>query len=271
MERLESIAPICPDLSGSFLLMLLLAKLSLVALSLLIATAVSRRFGHRVGGIVAGFPMIMAPLIGILLIDLEGQRVAEILWATLANQPACVAYVMGVAWAALRFNWWQAAFMGSLAFSAATALASLVPLPVMVLLSLLIVLSASRLMPAAEALRGPVAIPTSEFVVRMVAALGMAAGVVMAADHTPAWVSAMLLTFPINGSILPAFTQALYGGPAARALLRGFSRGLVGVAFFVLATATALSMTDKWLGYAIGVGCALGYAILLASLDIRKK
>jgi hypothetical protein len=81
----------------------------------------------------------------------------------------------------------------------------------------------------------------------------------------------MLLTFPINGSILPAFTQALYGGAAARALLRGFASGLVGVAFFVLATAAALSVTDKWVGYAIGVMCALGYAALLASRDFRKS
>jgi len=251
-------------------LILLIAKLSLVALSLLIATAVSRRFGHRVGGIVAGFPMILAPLIGILLIDLEGHRVAGILWATLANQSACVAYVVVLAWAALRFNWWQAALLGSVAFAAVSALVALTPLPVMVVLSLIIAMLAGRAMPPAEALRGPVAIPVSEFVVRMVAALSMAACVVLAADRTPAWVSAVLLTFPINGSILPAFTQALYGGQAARALLRGFARGLVGVAFFVLATAVALSMTDKWIGYAIGVACALLYAVFLASLDRRR-
>jgi len=250
--------------------MLLAAKLSLVALSLLIATAVSRRFGHRVGGIVAGFPMILAPLIGILLIDLEGDRVAGILWATLANQPACVAYVVVLAWAALRFDWWQAALLGGVAFAAVSALVTLTPLPVMVVLSLIIVVLAGRAMPPAEALRGPVAIPASEFVVRMLAALSMAACVVLAADRTPAWVSAMLLTFPINGSILPAFTQALYGGQAARALLRGFARGLVGVAFFVLSTAAALSVTEKWIGYAIGLGCALAYAMFLASRDRRR-
>jgi hypothetical protein len=180
-----------------------------------------------------------------------------------------VAYVVVLAWASLRFNWWQAALLGSVAFAAVSALVALTPLPVTVVLSLIIAMLAGRAMPPAEALRGPVAIPVSEFVVRMVAALSMAACVVLAADRTPAWVSAVLLTFPINGSILPAFTQALYGGQAARALLRGFARGLVGVAFFVLATAVALSLTDKWIGYAIGVACALVYAVFLASLDRR--
>jgi hypothetical protein len=247
--------------------MLLLAKLSLVAMSLLIATGVSRRFGHQVGGIVAGFPMILAPLIGILLIDLSGERVASILWATVANQPACVAYIMVAAWTAARFRWWQSALLAGLAFAAASALAARLPLYWMVVVSLVIVFCASRWMPRGQTAGGRVAIPATEIAVRLIAALGMAAAVILAADRSPAWVSAMLLTFPINGSVLPAFTQALYGGEAARALLLGFSRGLVGVGLFLLATATALSFTSKWVGYSIGIACALGYAVLLASRD----
>jgi hypothetical protein len=243
---------------------MLAVKLLLVVASLLIATGVSRRFGHRVGGIVAGFPMILAPLVGILLIDLEGERVAGILWATVANQPACVAYVITAAWTAVRCRWWQSALLGSLAFAVASAVSSLVPLPLMVVIALLVAFLAARWTPPGQAASGRVEIPAAEIVVRMVAALAMAAAVVLLADRTPALVSAMLLTFPINGSILPAFTQALYGGEAARALLRGFARGLVGVALFLLSTATALSYTGKWTGYAIGISCALLYAVLLA-------
>jgi len=249
--------------------MILIAKLSLVAFSLLIATAVSRRFGHRVGGIVAGFPMILAPLVGILLMDLEGDRVAEILWATVANQAACVAYVMIASWTALRCTWWQSALLGCAGFAAASAFASVMPLGLMMAVSLAIVALSSRWMEPGEGVKGRVAIPASEFVVRIIAALSMAAAVVLLADRTPAMVSAMLLTFPINGSILPAFTRALYGGQAARALLRGFARGMLGVAFFTLATAIALTWTSKWLGYSIGIACALAYAVVLTTIDRR--
>ena len=47
---------------------MLALKLALVALSMLSATWAARRFGHRAGGLIAGFPLIMAPLIGLLLI-----------------------------------------------------------------------------------------------------------------------------------------------------------------------------------------------------------
>ncbi len=239
-------------------------KLLLVVFSVFIATWVSRRFGHRVGGIVAGFPMILTPLVGILLIDLDGERVARILWATLANQPACVAYVITAAWTAVRLRWWQTAMVGALAFALTSAVTSLIPSPWMVVIALLVAASAARWTPPGRAATGQVDIPPAEIVVRMVAAVGMAATVVLLADRTPALVSAMLLTFPINGSILPAFTQALYGGEAARALLRGFARGLVGVALFLLSTAVALSFMGKWRGYLVGIGCALLYALLLA-------
>ena len=75
---------------------MLVLKLSLVALSMVSATLAARHFGHRAGGLIAGFPLIMAPLIGLLLIDLPGSRVAEILWTTLANFTACVGFLVAM-------------------------------------------------------------------------------------------------------------------------------------------------------------------------------
>ena len=89
----------------------------------------------------------------------------------------------------------------------------------------------------------------------------MAAAVIELAADAPAAISAMLMTFPITGSILPAFTRALYGAQATRALLRGFASGLHGLAVFFLATALALPVLGKWIGYSLGVGCAVAYAV----------
>lgn len=103
-----------------------------------------------------------------------------------------------------------------------------------------------------------------ELVFRLGAALAMAASVLLLAADTPPLVSAMLLTYPINGSVLPAFTRALYGGPAARSVLTGFGIGLRGVGVFLFATALGLeTFESRWLGYAIGVGCAVVYALWL--------
>ena len=245
---------------------MLAIKLSLVALSMLSATWAARRFGHRVGGLIAGFPLIMAPLIGLLLLDLTGQRVAEICWTTLANFTACVGFIVAMGLAVIRFNWWQSLAIASIAFAALTAITALLPVPrtVTVALGLGSIIIGPWLIPPGPPPAGGVRVPVSEFVCRMVAALSMAAGVLLLAADTPPLISAMLLTYPINGSVLPAFTRALYGGPAARSVLTGFGIGLRGVGLFLLATALGLETFDsRWLGYAGGLGCAVAYALCL--------
>jgi hypothetical protein len=245
---------------------MLALKLSLVALSMLSATWAARHFGHRAGGLIAGFPLIMAPLIGLLLIDLTGLRVADILWTTLANFTACVGFIVAMGLAVIRFNWWQSLLIASAAFFVLTAITTMLPVPrmVTVAMGLLSILVGPWLIPAGTPPAGGVKVPASEFFCRMVAALAMAASVLLLAADTPPLVSAMLLTYPINGSVLPAFTRALYGGPAARSVLTGFGVGLRGVGVFMVATALGLETLDnRWLGYALGVGCAVAYAVWL--------
>ena len=245
---------------------MLAIKLSLVALSMLSATWAARRFGHRAGGLIAGFPLIMAPLIGLLLIDLPGSRVAEICWTTLANFTACVGFIVAMGLAVMRFNWWQSILIASAAFFALTAMTFLLPAPryLTVGLGLLAIGIGPWLIPAGSPPEGGVRVPPMELVFRLGAALAMAASVLLLAADTPPLVSAMLLTYPINGSVLPAFTRALYGGPAARSVLTGFGIGLRGVGLFLFATALGLeTFESRWLGYAIGVGCAVAYALWL--------
>jgi len=245
---------------------MLALKLSLVALSMLSATWAARRFGHRAGGLIAGFPLIMAPLIGLLLLDLPGGRVAEICWTTLANFTACVGFIVAMGWSVVRFNWWQSILIASGAFFALTAVTYFLPGPrfITVGLGLLSIVVGPWLIPAGRPPEGGVRVPPMELGFRLAAALLMAASVLLLAADTPPLVSAMLLTYPINGSVLPAFTRALYGGPAARSVLTGFGIGLRGVGLFLLATALGLETFDnRWLGYVLGVGCAVGYALWL--------
>ena len=147
-----------------------------------------------------------------------------------------------------------------------TAITFLLPVPrgVTVTMGLVSILVGPWLIPSGTPPAGGVQVPASEFVCRMVAALTMAASVLLLAADTPPLVSAMLLTYPINGSVLPAFTRALYGGPAARSVLTGFCIGLRGVGLFMVATAWCLETLDnRWVGYALGVSGAIAYAVWL--------
>jgi hypothetical protein len=249
--------------------LLFAAKLSLIALSMLVATSVSRRFGHGVGGLIAGLPMILAPLIAILLIDLGAERVAQICWATVANIPACVAHIMAAAWLTVRFNWWQTLALASTVIVSVSLIGSLLPPGLMLAIAMLFTPLAPRFMPSGRLKPEQVAIPASETVFRVGAALSVAGAAMLVAGEAPALISAMLLTYPINGSVLPAFTRALYGAEAARALLRGFARGLYGVAIFTLGAAIGLDHFGKWPGYGFGLGCVFIYAAWLAWFSRR--
>ena len=242
---------------------MLVAKLSLVALSMISATWAGRHFGHRAVGLIAGFPLIMGPLIGLLLIDLPPERVADICWATLANFTACVGFIVIMAWVVVRLNWWLALGVASLGFLLLTALVSVLPVSRewMVVIGLVSAIVGPMLVPLGTPPSGGVKVPAAEFFCRLAAALAMAAAVLLLAPTTPPLVSAMLMTYPINGSVLPAFTRALYGGQAARSVLAGFGIGLRGVGFFLLATATGLAYLNAWLAYCIGLACAVAYAL----------
>lgn len=80
--------------------LLLAAKLALVAASVLLASLVARRFGHGAGGVLAGMPMIAGPITGLLLIDVAAPAVRAVCLATLACQPALMAYFVAFARAA---------------------------------------------------------------------------------------------------------------------------------------------------------------------------
>ena len=254
--------------------LMLIAKLLLVALSMLSATWAGRRFGHRAAGLIAGMPLIMAPLVGLLLIDLSPERAADICWATLANFAACVGYVVVMAWVVIRLSWWQATLVACTAFLAITAAVQLLPVPRpwMVAAGMASILLGPYLVRRDTRIAGGVQVPPIEFVCRLAVAMAIAASVLLLAPVTAPLVSAMLLSFPINGSVLPAFTRALYGGPAARNVLVGFGVGLRGVGLLLFVTAAGLDWLQwpKALAYGAALSSALAYALWVWRADATR-
>lgn len=251
-----------------------MAKLSLVALSMLSATWAGRRFGHRAVGLIAGLPLIMAPLVGLLVLDLPGERVADICLAALANFTACVAFIVIMAWVVVRFNWWHSLLIACTGFLAVTAVVQLLPLSRfwMAAIGLSAIAVGPYLVRRDARIAGGVQVPVVEFVCRLAVALGIAAAVVVLAPITAPMVSAVLMSFPINGSVLPAFTRALYGGPAARNVLVGFGVGLRGVGLLLFITAAGIQSfsLSKWQAYALALASASAYALWVWRADAAR-
>jgi hypothetical protein len=241
---------------------MLVLKLALVAVSVWLSTLAARRFGHSVGGAVAGMPMIAAPIIAVLLVDQGAEQVRAIALATLVCVPAAIAHIVSFAHAARRLPWPAGLATALGVFGASGALLTRLPLaPAAVcVLALAAPTLGLLLAPRGAPARAPVAVPRSEFALRIAAALAMAATIIVGADTLPAGASGLLLAVPITGSVLPCFTLPRYGAAATVSLMGGFIQGLHGFAAFFVTLYLALG----WLGRAASFGLALAAAFGMA-------
>jgi uncharacterized membrane protein (GlpM family) len=230
--------------AGATLPYVLIAKLALVAATVLLASLVSRRLGHAAGGLLAGMPMIAGPITGLLLVDQPPEAVRAVCLATLACQPALMAYLVSYAHAAQRWRWWACLAAASAVFFAGGALLLTLPLPEWSRIALALFMPALglRAMPRAAfaAPAGPVRLPRIELGCRVAVAVVVAAGVMWGAQHLSAGLAGLLLAAPIAGLVLPAFTLPRHGGPATAALLAGFARGQAGFVIFFVVMLAAL-------------------------------
>jgi uncharacterized membrane protein (GlpM family) len=247
---------------------MLVMKLLLVALSVLLATLAARRFGHAVGGAVAGMPMIAGPITAVLLIDHDAAQVRAIALATLVCLPASIVHIVSFAHAASRVRWPVGLALALAAYLAAGALLTHMPLPpaAVCLLAMAVPSIGLWLAPRGLAAHGPVTVPHSELVLRITAAAAMAAAIIVGADTLPASLSGLLLAVPITGSVLPCFTLPRHGAAATASLMRGFIQGLHGFAAFFVTLYVALGWSNRVTAFCVALVASLAAAALVQAL-----
>lgn len=253
---------------------MLFLKLLLVAGSVLLSTLAARRFGHAIGGVVAGMPMIAAPILGILLLDHGALDVRAIALATLACVPATILHIVTFAAAAPAWRWPACVTAALLAYSAAGAVLTQLPLaPVAVcLLAAAAPMAGLRFAASHAPPPMPVHVPQLELVLRIASAVAMAAVIILGADTLPASVSGILLAVPITGTVLPCFTLQRYGAAATASLMTGFLQGLHGFTAFVLALYWALGAMHSALAFGLALAAAIVTAtVLQAARRLSRK
>lgn len=242
---------------------MLILKLFLVALSVLLSTLAARRFGHAIGGAVAGMPMIAAPIVGILLLDLGAVEVRRIALATLACVPATILHIVTFAAAAPRSRWPAAVTAALLAYAAAGALLAQAPFGVAAVCVLAFVAPGVGLWLAARhtGAAQPVHVPRIELVLRIAVAVAMAGVIILGADTLPPALSGILLAVPITGTVLPCFTLQRYGAAATASLMTGFLQGLHGFTAFFLALYWGLGGLGRAAAFVLALAAALAMAL----------
>ena len=249
----------------------MLLKLLLVAASALLSSLVAKRFGHAVGGTLAGLPMIAGPIMGFVLWATPVEGVRAIALATLVCLPATVAHLVTFAWSGTRWPWWLSLALANLAFFGLGMLMPQLGLPawLVCLLALAVLALGGVAMPRLRIAPGAVDIPHAELACRVAAALLVAWAIIRSAGVAPAALSGLLLAVPITGNVLPCFTLPRYGAAATVALLRGFVRGLSGFGAFFVTLYLGLAAWPAGAAYAAAWIAALVVASALYALQRR--
>ena len=249
----------------------MLLKLLLVAASALLSSLVAKRFGHAVGGTLAGLPMIAGPIMGFVLWATPVEGVRAIALATLVCLPATVAHLVTFAWSGTRWPWWLSLALANLAFFGLGMLMPQLGLPawLVCLLALAVLALGGVAMPRLRIAPGAVDIPHAELACRVAAALLGAWAIIRSAGVAPAALSGLLLAVPITGNVLPCFTLPRYGAAATVALLRGFVRGLSGFGAFFVTLYLGLAAWPAGVAYAAAWIAALVVASALYALQRR--
>ncbi len=262
---------------------MIVVKLIAVPLVIWLASWAGRRWGHRISGLISGFPLIAGPIVLFLSIDAPRAFIAELSWVTMSVAPAMGVHCLIYAWLARvplpksipktvhAVACLLCAWTGCVT---AEMLMSATPIKGVggAALALAEVAVFTALMPRTQGNAVVPHIPPFEMVVRIGAALVLAAAVMLGAETFGPRVSGILLAFPITASVLPVFTLVLYGADATARLLSGFLTGLVGFVAYFFTFSSLVQVQGPAMAFFAGAAASLlAVSLTLTWRTMRQK
>jgi hypothetical protein len=250
---------------------LLATKLLLAPAFVVGASLVARRFGPRVGGLVAGLPVVAGPILLVYALAHGRAFAAGAAAGTLLGLVSLIAFVVVYARLAGRLFWGASMLAGWLAFAAATAAFSTISIPAGAALAVagggLLLGLASLPRPGAGAEVHPEP-PRWDLPVRAGCALALVLSLTAVAGWLGPQLSGLLAPFPIIATVMATFTHAQRGTDELHALLRGLVSGFGAFALFCFTLAISLRRMDTGSAFALATALALltqaGALLLLA-------
>jgi hypothetical protein len=239
---------------------LLAVKLLLAPSFVVGASLVARRFGPRVGGLIAGLPVVAGPILLAYALAHGRAFAAGAAAGTLLGLVSLIAFVVVYARLAGRAVWAASLLAGWLAFAAATAVFRVVSPPVGVALGLAAIALALGLgwLPRPGGTpRVHATPPRWDLPLRATCALALVLTLTAVSGWLGPQLSGLLAPFPIIATVLATFTHAQRGPDELLRLLRGMVTGFGAFALFCFALSISLRHLDTAAAFALATAVAL--------------
>ncbi len=237
----------------------LAVKLFLAPSLIVVASVVARRFGVRIGGVVAGLPVIAGPILLVLALSRGRSFAGAAATGTLLGMVALVAFVLSYVAVSRRFAWHVALLASWTVFFG--VIVALRPIHVGSLAALTIACGACAVAlsilprPDTAALASQPH-PRFDLPLRAACAVVPVVAVTGAATLLGPHLSGLLAAFPIITPVLAAFTHAQRGAREAARLLQGMTMGFFAYALFCFTVSAGVER--------LGVPAAFALATFLA-------
>lgn len=224
--------------------------MALIALKVLLApgfvvlaSLLARRFGPRIGGLIAGLPVVGGPILLVYALEHGRRFAAHSATGTLLGLVSLMAYVIVYGHLAKRSPWWLSLLCGWGAFALFTLMFTAFSVPAVVALAIVAValLTAPLLLPrVVQQLVVKAPLPSWDLPLRALCTLALVLSLTAAAGWLGPQLSGLLTPFPVMATVLVCFSHAQGGPDEVLQLLRGLLMGYGGFALFCFVVAVAL-------------------------------
>lgn len=252
--------------------MLLALKLVLVPGLVASVSLAGRRWGPRVGGVLAGLPLVAGPVLLFLALEQGTAFAARAAVSTLAALTAVAAFLLAYARVSRRASWPVGLLVGWVIFVAGAVLVHAIRWrPWAALAAALASFAvALALLPRTHGTVAAPRWPAWDLWLRMASALSL----VLVTTSLAAWLgpelSGVITPFPIASSVLLAFSHAQQGADVVLRFLAGLLPSMGSFAVFCYLIAVVLEPLGVAAGFALALAAQLVLqALLLAWLRRR--
>ena len=252
--------------------MLLILKIFLVPIIILLISYAGRVLGPAISGWLGGLPIIAGPILLFLNFDQGAVFASSAAMGALAGVSSLVTFCFVYAHISKIFGVALSLSVSVFIFLLTTSIFMFWEpgASSLFLLAIILIFSASKLLPSVSNGKIAYAVPNREIAFRMFAAAVLVLAITGASSILGPRLSGLLAPFPIAGTILAGFSHYYYGHEAAVILIRGFLRGLLGMAIFDYVLVILGPSQGFGLSFAIGILGALVVGGIMTSGVWRK-